>query len=171
MFTGDGCNPYGTAISNSAQSLPAINDNFSTPDELACVNSNANSIGYVSVDNFSKVAPAGTTYPNVRSLTLDGRTASNAATATGSYNYAVEASINKNAAYSPTANETAFFTRMVADLQALGTAPQSAQINALPGHGGNASNNGTIQVNGKVNVTSFARDTQTGNSCSALNLK
>ena len=168
VFTGDGCNPYGAAISNTYIPLGANNDNFSTPDELACVQANANSIGYVSVDNFSK---AGTTYPNVKALTLDGRTASNAATATGSYQYAVEASINKNGAYAPSANETAFFGRMVTDLQALATAPQSAQINALPGHAGNVSNNGTVQVNGKINVTSFARDTLAGNSCSLLNLK
>jgi hypothetical protein len=168
VFTGDGCNPYGAAISNTYIPLGASNDNFSTPDELACVQANANSIGYVSVDNFSK---AGTTYPNVKALTLDGRTASNAATATGSYQYAVEASINKNGAYAPSANETAFFGRMVTDLQALATAPQSAQVNALPGHAGNASNNGTVQVNGKINVTSFARDILTGNSCSMLNLK
>jgi hypothetical protein len=171
VFTGDGCNPYGAAISNTYIPLGAGNDNFSTPDELACVQANANSIGYVSVDNFSKVVPAGSTYPNVRSLTLDGRTASNAATATGSYQYAVEASINKNAAYAPNANETAFFGRMITDLQALATAPQSAQVNALPQHAGNASNNGTVQVNGKINVTSFARDIVSGNSCSALNLK
>lgn len=170
VFTGDGCNPYGAAISNVAVVNP-LNDNFSTPDELACVNATANSIGYVSVDNFSKVLPAGTTYPNVHSLTLDGRTGTNAATATGSYQYAVEASLNKNAAYVPSANETTFFTRLVTDLQQLSTAPQSAQINALPQHGGNASNNGTIQVNGKVNVTSFARDIVGGNSCSMLNLK
>jgi hypothetical protein len=138
---------------------------------LACVNSTPNSIGYVSVDNFSKVKPAGSTYSNVHSLTLDGRTASNAATATGSYQYAVEASINKNAAYSPSSNETTFFARLITDLQALATAPQSAQVNALPNHAGNSSNNGTVQVNSKINVTSFQRDTTgAGNSCSALNI-
>jgi hypothetical protein len=169
VFTGDGCSPYGAAIKNTDAN--PLTDNFSTPDELACVNSTPNSIGYVSVDNFSKVVPAGSTYPNVHSLTLDGRTASNAATATGSYQYAVEASLNKNGAYVPNANENIFYPVLITDLQSLTHAPQSAQINALPGHGGNAENNGTIQVNGKVNVTSFARDTVSGNSCSALNLK
>jgi hypothetical protein len=166
VFTGDGCNPYGAGIANVAANPTA--DNFSTPDELACVNSTPNSIGYVSVDNFSK---AGTTYPNVKALTLDTRTAANTLTATGSYQYAVEASINKNAAYSPSANENIFFPRLLTDLQAIGTAPQSAQINALPQHGGNVSNNGTIKVNGKIQVTSFARDLVAGNSCSFLNLK
>jgi hypothetical protein len=166
VFTGDGCNPYGAQIKNN--DAAPLSDNFSTPDELACVNGTANSIGYVSVDNFTK---AGAVYPNVRALTLDGRTASNAQTATGSYQYAVEASINKNSAYAPTANETTFFGLLVTDLQAFAKAPQSAQVNALPGHAGNASNNGTVQVNGKINVTSFARDTGAGNSCSLLNLK
>ncbi|MGO8974388.1 MAG: hypothetical protein ACLQNV_12805 [Steroidobacteraceae bacterium] len=168
VFTGDGCNPYGIAIGNVDAN--ALIDNFSTPDELACVNATPNSIGYVSVDNFSKVKPAGATYPNVHSLTLDGRTASNAQTATGSYQYAVEASLNKNAAYVPNANENIFYPVLINDLQVLAHAPQSAQINALPGHAGNASNNGTVQVNGKINVTSFARDIATGDSCSFLNL-
>jgi hypothetical protein len=166
VFTGDGCNPYGSSIKN-VDSAP-LADNFSTPDELACVNATPNSIGYISVDNASK---AGAVYPNVKALTLDGRTASNASTATGSYQYAVEASINKNAAYAPNANETAFFGLLVTDLQSLAKAPQSGQVNVLPGHAGNASNNGTVQVNGKINVTSFARDTGAGNSCSLLNLK
>jgi len=171
IFTGDGCNTTGAALKN-VDANPAL-DNFSTPDELACVNAGSgNAIGYVSVDNFSKVAPAGATYPNVHSLTLDGRTDSNAASAVGGIQYAVEASINKNVAYVPNANENIFFPRLITDLQQIATAPQSAQINTLPHHGTNASNSGTVQVNGKINMTSFVRDTTTlGNSCSSLNLQ
>jgi hypothetical protein len=171
IFTGDGCNAVGAALKNVDAN--AALDNFSTPDELACVNAGAgNAIGYVSVDNFSKVVPGGSTYPNVHSLTLDGRTDNNAASAVGGIQYAVEASINQNVAYSPSANELIFFPRLITDLQQIATAPQSAQVNTLPGHGTNVSNRGTVQVNGKINMTSFVRDTTTlGNSCSNLNIQ
>jgi hypothetical protein len=171
IFTGDGCNSVGAALKN-VDANPLL-DNFSTPDELACVNAaTGNAFGYVSVDNFSKVVPGGSTYPNVHSLTLDGRTVSNAAAAVGGIQYAVEASLNKNVAYVPSANETLFFNRLIPDLQQIATAPQSAQVNTLPGHGTNVSNGGTVQVNGKINMTSFVRDTTTlGNSCSNLNIQ
>lgn len=171
IFTGDGCNTVGAALKNVDAN--ANSDNFSTPDELACVNvSTGNAIGYVSVDNFSKVVPGGTTYQSVHSLTLDGRTDSNAAAAVGGIQYAVEASLNKNVAYVPSAQENIFFPRLITDLQQIATAPQSAQINTLPGHGTNVSNAGTVQVNGKINMTSFVRDTNgLGNSCSNLNVQ
>jgi PBP superfamily domain len=171
IFTGDGCNTTGAALKNVDAN--ANLDNFSTPDELACVNaSTGNAIGYVSVDNFSKVVPGGSTYPNVHSLTLDGRTDNNGASAVGGIQYAVEASINQNVAYVPSANENIFFPRLIIDLQQIATAPQSAQVNTLPGHGTNASNGGTVQTNGKINMTSFVRDLNgLGNSCNSLNIQ
>jgi hypothetical protein len=170
VFDTTGCNPYGSV--SGLTDLGSVADSYSTPDVLACVQGNTGSIGYVSIDNFSKagVAPFG----NVTALTLDGRTASNLLTAVGGWQYAVEASWNANATQDGTldANHVSFYNHLLADLQALATAPQSAQVNVLPAIGGNSSNNGTVQKNGKVYVTSYVRDANggsgAGNSCNPL---
>lgn len=162
FFEQTGCNTVG---STNALIDPATNpDNFSTGDVLACVDGDTASIGYVSVDNFSKVKA------NTTAVTLNGQTASNKASAQGDYGWAYEASANKNGNITFTANQNTFWNYFIPAIQALATAPQSAQINVLPNVNGNKPNNhtnGTLQVNGKIYVTSYARDTTgAGNSCS-----
>jgi hypothetical protein len=166
FFEQTGCNTVGgTAGLADAGTNP---DNFSTGDVLACVDGDAASIGYVSVDNFSKVKT------NTTALTLDGQTASNKAAAQGDYGWAYEASANKNTNITFTANQNTFWNYFIPAIQTLATAPQSAQINVLPGVTTNKSNNhtnGVLQVNGKVYVSSYARDTTgAGNSCTPLQL-
>jgi hypothetical protein len=166
VFEQDGCDPTGATkelIDNGA-----VPDSFSTGDVLACVQGQAAAIGYVSIDNYSKAGAA--PYANTVALSLDGRTPSNLLTAVGGWQYAVEASANEN----PTLNFNAgnlqtFYTNyLIPALKALATAPQSAQVNALPGIGGNASNSGTVQTNGKIHVSSFVRNSSKGNSCNPL---
>lgn len=164
VFEKDGCDPNGATVPlNDAGTVP---DSFSTGDVLACVNTTAGSIGYVSIDNYSKagVAP----YANTVALNVDGNTPSAALTAEGGWDYAVEASANKNPSIAFNANQTAFYGYLIPALQALATAPQSKQVNALPGVGGNAKNNGTLQTNGVIHVTSVYRSNTTGNSCNPL---
>jgi len=168
VFGTSGCNPYGNGLALVDNGTVA--DSFSTGDVLLCVQANSNSIGYVSIDNFSKVGAS--PFGSVTALTLDGRTASNLLTATGGWQYAVEASANQNVNATPVATTPAFYTYLIPKLQALATAPQSAQVNALPTAGGNTSNIGLagVQTNGKIHVTSYLRDTGSlkGNSCNAL---
>jgi hypothetical protein len=174
VFTGAGCNPYGVSGLALVDQHSKPN-NFATADELLCVDQNATAIGYVSIDNFSKVAPVGTTYANTTALTLDGRSGTNKLAALGGWQYALEASFNTNAAYAKSAAETTFFNTLRAELQALNSAPATGHVNVLPGVGGNASNAsaGHLQVStaGKTYVASFNRDTTGGgNSCNMLNI-
>jgi len=164
VFEKDGCDPGAATVPlNDFGSVP---DSFSTGDVLSCVNSTTGSIGYVSIDNYSKagVSP----YTSVTALSLDGRSPTNALTAEGGWDYAVEASANKNTNISFNSNQTAFYGYLIPALQALATAPQSAQVNALPGVGGNSPNNGTLQTNSKIHVTSVYRALSGGNSCNPL---
>jgi hypothetical protein len=166
FFETDGCNPVGTTV--ALNDLGSVGDSFSTGDVLACVNSTAGSIGYVSIDNYSKAGAA--PYANTTALQLDGRTPSTKLTAEGGWAFAFEASGNQNPALNFSAgNYLTFYTNyLIPALKALATAPQSGQVNVLPGIGGNAKNGGTLQNNGKIYVTSYYRDNGTGNSCSTM---
>jgi len=170
-FNGSGCTVGAPTISEG----PANQDNFATSDELSCVNNNGAghgapagsiAIGYVSVDNNSKIG-AGNTFPNVQAMNLDGVVPSNFATASGQYSWAYEATAQPNAA-SGNPVEAALATFFITNLQALATAPQSSQINVIPGVSpGGALNTAQIplQVNGKIFTTDFFRG---GNSCNVL---
>src|ERR1700736_38707 len=107
-LNGTGCNTVGAV--NALVELGGVGgqpaDNFQTIAELDCVNSHTNAIGYVSVDNFSKVG-AGKSFPNTVALTVSGVTASALNGALGVYNDVYEASLNKNNAAS--ADGTTFY--------------------------------------------------------------
>jgi hypothetical protein len=167
VFEKDGCDPGAATV--PLNDLNSANDSFSTGDVLACVQNSGNAggqFGYVAIDNYSKAGSA--PYANVTALNLDGRTPSSKLTAEGGWEYAVEASMQKATNFTPSTNQKAMFDLIVADMKALATAPQSAQINVLPGIGGNAKNNGTLQTNSKINVTSYYRDNSSGNSCNPM---
>ena len=140
FLTQDGCDTIGAqpALFDYAINLVAAQpaNNFATSLELDCVNRNANSIGYVSVDNLSKIG-AGHTYPNVALITVNGVTASNLNSATEQYGYNYEMWITENTATPASADGKALYTALIPKLQALATTAQSAQNNAIPGIGGN----------------------------------
>jgi hypothetical protein len=164
IFEKSGCDQPGATVALADnQTVP---DSFSTGDVLACVQGQNAGFGYVSIDNNSKAGSGA--YTNVTALQLDGRTPSATLTAEGGWDYAVEASANKNSHISFNSNQTAFYGYLIPALQALATAPQSKQVNALPGVGGNVKNNGTLQTSGVINVTSVYRSNTTGNSCNPL---
>ena len=115
------------------------------------------------MDNASKVG-AGTANPNVEFVNIDNVVQSNYNSAIGQNDYAFEATAQPNAASGNglAANFTAF---IVPKLQAIASAPQSAQVNALPFIGTNAASL-PLQVQGVIFTTDFVRGgTGPGNSC------
>jgi hypothetical protein len=169
LFTEDGCNPYGDS-SNHLVDLAPASDNFSTPDELLCVNSQNNAFGYVSIDNFSKVEPANGTYSGVEALSLDGEAPSNILAANGSYKYVVESSVQKALGVTLSTNASAFYGYLIPALQSLSTVAQSTSINALPLTPNSATADGAaMQKNGISYVTQYMRDPNgVGNTCNTL---
>ncbi len=173
FFLGDHCTPGASAIAEHAGG--AVSDNFATSDLLVCVNGNgaangapagAIAIGYVSIDNNSKIG-AGTANPNVMAVNLDGVVASNYNTAIGNYGWAFEATAQPNAAsVNPVA--AGMNTFLVPALQAAATAPQSTQVNAIPGQPAANLAQIPLQVTGVIFTTDFFRGGGLGNSCSAM---
>jgi hypothetical protein len=139
---------------------------------LSCVNTNGTfsggpagsiAIGYASVDNASKVG-AGTANPNVQFVNIDNVVQSNYNSAIGQNDYAFEATAQPNAA-SGNALAAGFNGFVVPKLQAIATAPQSVQVNALPFIGANSAQL-PLQAQGVIFTTDFARGgTGPGNSC------
>ncbi len=72
----DGCNGSGNTIADLAGvnvgGVVQPTDNFATINELDCVNSHSNAIGYVSIDNFAKTAQNGSTFAQTWPITVDG---------------------------------------------------------------------------------------------------
>jgi hypothetical protein len=86
--------------------------------------------------------------------------------ATGQSDFAFEATAQANAAsgHAGANNYVAFFQPR---LQAIGTAPQSAQVNAIPGQPAGNSAQLPLQASGAIFTTDFDRGGQAGNSCNA----
>jgi len=169
FFTNDQCNKGGAinAIANVEGAPLAAGypvqpaNNFATSEELACVNSNPGAIGYVGADN---VVPSAT-FPNALNVTLDSVASTNLNTASGQYQFAFEATLNKNntaIALNPAA--PSLVTYITGQLQNISTTAQKISVNALPGFASNAVNFPLQQV-GVVYTTPFARG---GNSCSPM---
>ena len=165
FLNGVGCNTLGV-VGNIANSDGTVADNFQTSAELDCVNTHTGAIGYVSVDNFSKVG-TGKTFPNVTALTLSGTTASALNAALGEYGYVFEASLNRNASLS--ADATTLLTTMQPALQNVNTTLTSAQVIAIPGQpaANTATTPLTVGTHG-VLVSDFIRAGGAGNSCTPL---
>jgi len=177
IFEADGCNPYGnqSSLVDGAPNAPGpLSDNFSTPDEILCVNNNAagTAFGYQSIDNNSKLG-TGKTYPGATALTLDGRTASNLLSARGGWSYAVESSIQPATggyAGGSATNAANFFAFFIPNLGNLADAPQASQMNALPTFNNNNANSAgaALQKTGStpVYVSDVLRTSDSkGNSC------
>jgi len=120
-------------------------------------------IGYASVDNVSKVG-AGTANPNVKFINIDGVVQNNYNSASGQNDYAFEATEQPNAA-SGNPLAAGFTGFIVPRLQTVTTAPQSAQVNALPGQPAANVAQLPLQVQGIIFTTDFDRGAGGGNSC------
>jgi hypothetical protein len=160
FLNGDGCNTVGVV-----PSVPETGnvDNFATALEIDCVNSHANGIGYVSIDNYSKLGVS--PYTNVKAISVSTVTATQLNAATGVYSYVYEASINKN--NSASADGNAFYTAVVPILQNVNTTAKSGQVLAIPGQP--ATNTASIPLQVGSSSTEFTslfnRGTGAGNSC------
>jgi hypothetical protein len=143
-------------------------DNFQTIAELDCVNSHPNSIGYVSIDNFSKVSggSASTSFPSAVAITVSGVAASVTNAAEGVYSDVFEAAIIESPQVS--ADGDTFYQAAAPALQEYNTTSNSAQVVAIPS-AGSSDNAGTTPLQystgNKVYTSDFTRG---GNSCSPL---
>lgn len=172
FLNGDGCNGVGSlqVLTDVAGAVIGTvtepNDNFQTAAELDCVNRNANAIGYVSIDNFSKLGT--TVAPNVNAIAVSGTPASQLNGATGVYSDVFEASLNENA--SASADGKTWYTDLVPILQAVNTTPKSGQVLAIPGQPAGNTASLPLQVGSpSTEFTSlFNRGGGAGNSCTPL---
>jgi hypothetical protein len=146
---------------NGSVTEPA--DNFATNLSIDCVNRNQNSIGYVSIDNFSKFGT--TSAPNVTSIQVSGITASQANAAVGTYAYVYEASMNENP--SASSDGTTFYSAAVPVLQTGSTTAKSGQILAIPGYAGNSASI-PLQVGVEPTSLFYRSGSAGGNSCNPL---
>ncbi|MDB6011883.1 MAG: hypothetical protein JWL65_4133 [Gammaproteobacteria bacterium] len=162
FLNNQGCVAGANNIGNS----DAGNDNFQTSAELDCVNGAANSIGYVSVDNFSKLG-AGKQFTATKSITVNGVQPSPTTSGLGSYAYVFEASLNRNASLS--ADATTLLTTMQPALQNVNSTSTSAQVSAIPGQPATNAATTPLQVGTHGVLTSnFFRTGGAGNSCNGL---
>jgi len=177
-LTGDGCETTyaptvlkevgGHAVTAGTVTITEPADNYQTLAEMDCVNGVNNAIGYVSIDNFSKItATVAPSYPNTQSLTVDGVTPSSFNAAIGLYSDTFEAWLTESA--NDAGNGTLadnIYTPMVNALQAAATTTNAAHINAIPGKNGNVTGYPPASNQSKgVYVSNFTRQ---GNSCSPL---
>jgi ABC-type phosphate transport system substrate-binding protein len=159
-----GCVAGANVISNS----DAGPDNFQTSAELDCVNGTANSIGYVSVDNFSKLG-AGKQFTATKSITVNGVLPGTATSGVGSYSYVFEASLNRNSAANIGADATTLLGTMQPALQNVNSTSTSAQVSAIPGQPTSNVASTPLQVGTHgVTTSNFFRTGGAGNSCNGL---
>jgi ABC-type phosphate transport system substrate-binding protein len=177
-LTGDGCETTysptvlkevaGHAVTAGTVTITEPADNYQTLAEMDCVNGVNNAIGYVSIDNFSKItATVAPSYPNTQSLTVDGVIVNSLNAAIGLYSDTFEAFVTESA--NDAGNGTIadnIYSNMVTALQTAATTTNSAHVNAIPGIGGNVTGYPPISNQSKgVYVSNFTRQ---GNSCSPL---
>jgi hypothetical protein len=162
FLNNQGCVAGANTIGNS----DAGNDNFQTSAELDCVNGATNSIGYVSVDNFSKLG-AGKQFTATKSITVNGVLPGTATSGVGSYAYVFEASLNRNASLS--ADASTLLTTMQPALQNVNSTSTSAQVSAIPGQPATNVASTPLQVGTHgVTTSNFFRTGGAGNSCNGL---
>jgi ABC-type phosphate transport system substrate-binding protein len=163
FLNNQGCGATPGSISATDTGL----NNLQTAAELDCVNgAGGNAIGYVSADNFSKLG-AGQTFPNVKSVTVSGATASRTTGGAGAYDFVYEASLNRNASLS--ADATTLLTSMQPALQNVNTTSTGAQILAIPGQPAANRALTPLQAGTGGQLTSnFIRQGGAGNSCTPL---
>jgi ABC-type phosphate transport system substrate-binding protein len=170
FLTEEGCTTVGSQQSlfdyqlngytlSSGGTMP--NNNYATALELDCVSSNPDAIGYVSVDNFTKlgVAPAA----NAVSITVDGIAATNLNAAIGTWTDVYEAYMTH--AVGASAQGVAMYNLLVPVLQNINKTTQLQDILAIPHL--NAANTVTYGPT-HVGLDYVSNFTRSGDSCGAL---
>jgi hypothetical protein len=166
-LNGTGCVSSVGTLSDFAGAPGEPADNFQTIAELDCVNSHSNAIGYVSVDNFSKVG-AGKSFTSAVALTVSGVSGVVPNGGLGVYGDVYEASVNENA--SASADGNTFYGALWPALQNVNTTSTSAQITAIPGLQSNTASS-PLQTGSPsgVKTSDFTRGAAGGgNSCVPL---
>jgi hypothetical protein len=107
-----------------------ITDYFSTGDVLNAASSTNGSITYATIDN----APVSSTQ---QVIGINGNTANNFNAANGQYPFWVEATVALNPNLTLSTAQTNLVNFITTTLQAIGTAPHIADINAIPNVAGN----------------------------------
>jgi hypothetical protein len=156
---------YQCGTTNSIQSNPGEQLNFSTADELTQANGIAGAIAYASIDqilNPSNLAK----WPNLALVSIDGVTPSTQAAAAGAYGFWFEATFVPNTtALGSGTGSSALATFLENTLPTLAGAPSSPDIDVIPSYKGNTA---SVPLTSKgsgttaVYVNAFSR---LGNSC------
>jgi hypothetical protein len=158
FFTDDECSATATTI---AESTGGTADFFSTGNVLAAANGIPGSITYASIDNAGS-----TSFPNLTLVNINGVVPSQLAAAAGEYGDWFEATGVTGANFSSlTADQQGLITDLIAAFQTQATAPNTADILAIPG---NSTNTAALPISGtlanKILVNSYTRS---GVSCNA----
>jgi len=122
LITGDTCQTAGAALGTTAVGY------FSTGNVLSAASTKAGAITYATIDQ-SKT--------NMTQVWLNGIQPSNAAAAAGQYDFWVEATVATNSNVTLTTKQSNLLTFLTSQMQAVGTAPHLADVNAIPGIAGN----------------------------------
>jgi hypothetical protein len=161
-FLGQECTTQPLALRDPAATSSL--DGYATSDVLKQAASTAGSITYASIDNASKQS-------NLTIVSLSGVVPSNLNAATGQYDYWYEATALLGNTTGTTGGITTAGGSAIASyltggiLQALGTAPHAADINVIPGRGGNV---GVVPLTSSAGTATIYINpfTRGGNSCS-----
>lgn len=158
FFTDDECN---AAASSIAESTGGTADFFSTGNVLAAANGIPGSITYASIDNAGS-----TSFPNLTLVNINGVVPSQLAAAAGEYGDWFEATGVTGANFSSlSADQQGLITDLTAAFQTEASAPNTADILAIPG---NSTNTASLPISGtlanKIYVNSYTRS---GVSCNS----
>jgi hypothetical protein len=161
FFTGDHCAPGSTPI---LESTAGTADFFSTGNVLATANTIPGAITYASIDN------AGTSFPNLTLVAVNGVAPTNLNAATGEYGDWFEATAVTGPNFaSLSADQQGLINNLTTRFQTEATAPGGTQVLAIPGNSTNVASlpvTGTASVNnGKtIYINAFTRS---GGSCTS----
>jgi hypothetical protein len=139
--------------------------NYATGDELALANSNPGAIAYASIDNL--LPPKNTAYTNLTLATIGGVAPSTLTAASGAYDFWYEATLVPGT--TSTGNGSSqLSTFLQSDIPKLATAPIAADINVIPGVGGNSASVPTLKSASSGTTTIYVNPySRGGNSCNA----
>ncbi len=150
-------------------------DNYSTGNELTAAEGTPGAVAYASIDNWysslSSPSSAQTLYTNMALATLNGVFPSNKAAAAGAYDYWFEATTveNPDATIVPAATTGKIISWIQNDMPQIGSVPDAADIDAIPGKGATPNvAKVPLVTNGQTTVTKEAYInpyTRNGGSC------
>jgi hypothetical protein len=145
----------GLSPGNIFDSNPA-NDGYATAYVLATAQTTPGSITYASIDNFTAAKAPGLSF-----VSLSGVAPSNLAATNGQYDWWYEAQMIQGTILTPAG--TTIFNDLKKELAAVATAPQAADILAIPGNQGNVAAVPVVAVGATpIYVNPFTR---ASNSC------